>query len=127
MATQVLKLGLSGAESTLITESRVNSGGQDTFQFVSGESADGSLKVDIIGTKKNFSITWSVMSETDFNDLFDIYLLQITGDTFLSFIETDQVGSETTYTVLMQPPSRGSLIQKDVFYNNDVTIILQEA
>jgi len=127
MATQILKLGLSGAESTLITESRVNDGGQDTFQYVSGQSADGSLKVDIIGTKMNRSITWSVMSDSDFNDLFAIYTLQITGDTFLSYIETDEIGSETTYTVLMQPPTRGSLVQRDEFFNNAVSIQLQEA
>ena len=127
MATQILKLGLSGAESTLITESRVNNGGQDTFQYVPGQSADGSLKVDIIGTKMNRSINWSVMSETDFNALYAIYILQITGNTFLSYIETDAAGAETTYKVLMQPPTRGSLIQKDVFYNNAVSIQLQEA
>ena len=127
MALQILQLGLLGAESTLITESRINDGGQDTFKYVSGESADGSLKVDIIGSKMNRSITWSVMSEEDFNDLYDIYLLQITNDTFLSYIETDQSGTPTSYTVLMQPPTRGTLIQKDVYYHNAITIQMQEA
>jgi hypothetical protein len=126
MAVQVLKLGLSGSESTLITESRINEQGQDTFKYVSGESADGSLKVNIIGTKGNYSVSWSVMSESDFDDLFDIYLLQISGDTFLSYIFTDQSGSETTKTVLMQPPTKGSLIQRDVYYSNAVTINMQE-
>lgn len=126
MATQILKLGLAGSEQTLVSESRINDGGQDTFNFVSGTSADGSLKVDIIGTKKNFSITWGVLSETDFNALYAIYLLQITNDSFLSYIYTDEAGATTTKTVFMQPPTQGSLIQRDVYYSNAITITMQE-
>jgi hypothetical protein len=125
MAVQILKLGLSGAESTLPTESRINDGGQDTFKFVSGESANGSLKVDVIGTKQNFSISWGVMSETDFDALKAIYALQLTGS-FLSYIFTDEAGAETTVEVFMQPPTQGSLIQKDVYYSNAITITMQE-
>ncbi len=123
---QILKLGLSGSESTLPTESRINEQGQDTFQYVEGQSADGSLKVDIIGTKKNFTVSWGVMSETDFNALYAIYQLQITNDTFLSYIYTDASGSTTTKQVFMQPPTQGSLVQRDVYYSNAVTIQLQE-
>ncbi|MCP4986042.1 MAG: hypothetical protein GY928_08220 [Colwellia sp.] len=123
---QILKLGLSGSESTLPTESRINEQGQDTFQYVEGQSADGSLKVDIIGTKKNFTVSWGVMSDTDFNALYAIYLLQITNDTFLSYIYTDVSGSTTTKQVFMQPPTQGSLIQRDVYYSNAVTIQMQE-
>ncbi len=127
MAVQVLKLGLAGSESTLPTESRINEQGQATFKYVEGESADGSLKVDIIGVKDNFTVSWGVMSESDWNDLNAIFLLQITNDSFLSYIYTDASGSETTKEVLMQPPTKGALIQRDVYYNNAVTITMQEA
>ena len=126
MAIQVLKLGLLGAESTLPDESRINNQGQDTFQYVSGESADGSLKVDIIGTKRNRTISWEIMSETDWAALYAIYQLQITGDTFLSYIETDSTGAETNFTVLMQPPTKGDLIQAGTFYSNAISISVQE-
>lgn len=127
MATQVLKLGLPGAESTLITESRINEGGQDTFNYIEGLSAGGSLKVDVVATKGSYNISWGVMSDDDFNDLYNIYLLQFsTTPAYLSYIFTNQSGVETTKTVFMQPPSRGPLVQKDVFYNNAVTISMQE-
>ena len=126
MAIQILKLGLSGSESTLPDESRINNQGQDTFQYVSGEAADGSLKVDIIGTKKNFVVSWEVMSETDWDAIYAIYNLQISGDTFLSYIETDSVGAETTTTVFMQPPTKGDLIQAGTYYVTGVSISMQE-
>ncbi len=126
MAVQVLKLGLSGSESTLPTESRINNQGQDTFNYVEGKSADGSLKVDIIGTKGNYSVSWDVMSESDWNALYAIYLLQISNSSYLSYIFTDAAGSTTTKTVLMQPPTKGSLIQRDVYYYNSVSIQMQE-
>ncbi len=127
MAVQVLKLGLAGSESTLPTESRINEQGQATFKYVEGESADGSLKVDIIGVKDNFTVSWGVMSESDWNALNAIFLLQISNSKYLSYIYTDAAGSETTKEVLMQPPTKGSLIQRDVYYNNAVTITMQEA
>jgi hypothetical protein len=126
MALQVLKLGIAGSESTLPTASRINNQGQDTFQYVEGESADGSLYVDIIGTKGNYSVSWDVMSESDWNDLYDIFLLQISNSSYLSYIFTDAAGTETTKTVLMQPPTKGSLIQRDVYYYNSVSIEMQE-
>ena len=124
---QVLKLGLSGAEQTLPTKSRINNQGQDTFNYVEGYSADGSLKVDIVGTKGNYSVSWEVMSESDFNDLYAIYKLQIDNDSFLSYIFTDSAGTETTKTVLMQPPTIGDLIQRDTYYSNAITITMKEA
>lgn len=123
---QTLKLGLPGAEVTLPVKSRINNQGQDTFQYVSGEAADGSLKVDIVGTKKNFSISWSVMSEADYTIIYDIYLSQISNSSYLSYIYTDSVGMETTKSVFMQPPTQGDLIVRDVYYSNAITISMQE-
>jgi len=122
---QVLKLGLAGAEQTLVSESRVNDGGQDTLNANTGQSASGALKVDMISTKQNFSITWGVMSETDFDALYAIYLLQF-NPAKLSYIYTDEAGAETTVSVFMQPPTRGALIQRDEYFNNGVTMTLQE-
>jgi hypothetical protein len=125
MAVQVLKLGLAGAEQTLVEESRINNGGQDEFNYISGQSANGSLKVDVIATKRNFNISWGVMSETNYTALKAIYALQLTG-VYLSYIFTDEIGAETTVTVFMQPPSKGELIQRETYYSNAVTIQLQE-
>ena len=125
MAVQILKLGLPGAEQTLVSESRTNDGGQDTLKSLNGETASGNLKVDLIATKGNYSISWGVMSESDYNDLYAIYLLQFTPGK-LNYIYTNQSGSETTVQVFMQPPSRGALIQRDIFYENGVTITMQE-
>lgn len=125
MSVQILKLGLPGAEQTLVKESRTNDGGQDAFNYIEGQSANGSLKVDVIATKQNFSISWGVMSETDYNALYAIYLLQF-NPAKLNYIYTNQSGAETTVSVFMQPPSRGSLIQRDVYFENGVTITLQE-
>jgi hypothetical protein len=125
MAVQILKLGLAGSEQTLVSESRINDGGQDTLNANSGQSASGDLKIDIISTKKNFSISWGVMSETDYDALYAIYLLQF-NPAKLSYIYTDEAGAETTVSVFMQPPSRGALVQRDEYFNNGVTITLQE-
>jgi hypothetical protein len=125
MAVQILKLGLPGAEQTLVTESRVNDGGQDTLKSNSGDTASGNLKIDLIATKQNFSISWGVMSETDYNALYAIYLLQF-NPAKLSYISTNQSGGETTTSVFMQPPSRGALIQRDEYFENGVTITMQE-
>ena len=126
MATQILKLGLLGAEVTLPTESRVNDGGQDTFNYISGTSADGSLSVDLIGTKKNFSVSWDITDETDFNTIYNIYLSQISNTSYLNFIYTTENGTEIATTVLMQPPTQGGLVQKDKFYSRSITITMQE-
>ena len=126
MAIQILKLGLPGSEITLPTESRINDGGQDTLKTNTGDSASGNLHVDIIATKRNFNISWGVMSERDYMITLNvIYMYQLAGNK-LNFIYTNQSGAETHTTVFMQPPSRGALIQRDVYYDNGVTLSLQE-
>jgi hypothetical protein len=126
MAVQVLKLGLPGAEVTLPTESRINDGGQDTFNYISGTSADGTLKVDLIGSKQNFSVSWGVVSEDNFDIIKGIYLSQITSSSFLNYIYTTENGTEISTQVLMQPPTKGELIQRDQYYSNAITITMQE-
>lgn len=122
---QILQLGVEGSETTLPTESRVFGQGDDTFNYVQGFAADGTMSVDFTGTKRNFSITWSQISETDFKILYAIYKLQLEGQ-FLNFIYTDADGSETETEVFMQPPTRGSVVVRDVYYYNACTITLAE-
>lgn len=124
--SQVLKLGLTGAETTLPEESRsFNSSGNDLIS-TEGRSADGSLHVDFTNNKRNFSIPYTVVSEANKDLITSIYQLQITNGSFLNFIYTDQAGADVPVTVKMSPPSFGSIIPKNVFYYNGVTIQLQE-
>lgn len=123
---QTLKLGLAGSEIELVSESRINKQGQDKFNYVQGFSADGTMSVDFTGTKKNFSVSWEVMSETDFNDLYNIYLLQISNGSFLSYIYTTENGTEVQTSVLMQPPTKGDLVVRDVYYTNAITINMEQ-
>lgn len=123
---QVLKLGLAGAESTLPTESRsfVDSG--NALVSVQGRSADGTLHEDFINSKRSFTINYAVVSEATKDILTAIYQLQIDNGSFLSFIYTNQAGSNVSVTVRMAAPNFGAINPKDVYYYYGVTINLEE-
>ncbi len=123
---QILKLGISGSESTLPTESRINLQGVDTPFLLEARSVNGTLHTDFVNTKGNFAITWSVMSDADFDALYAIYKLQFTNATHLSYIYTDATGTEYTKIVRVDPPTKGSLIVRDVYYNNAINLTMVE-
>jgi len=123
---QVLKLGLTGSETTLPTASRSFEGVENSLVSTEGRAADGTLHVDFTANKQGFSITYGVVSEATKNIITGIYKLQITNGVFLSFIYTNQAGEETTVTVKMNAPAYGVLIQRGTFYYNGVTINLEQ-
>ena len=123
---QILKLGLSGSEITLPTESRSFVSSDNVLISTEGRSADGTLHTDFTNTKEGFTIGYAVISEANKTIITDIYKLQITNGSFLSFIYTVQSGATVTKTVKMSPPSFGSIVIRDIYYHNGVTINLEE-
>jgi len=123
---QILKLGIAGSESTLITESRSNQQGAPTALTNDVRSVSGKLHTGFIRLINNWSIDWAVMTQTNYEALLAIILLQYSTPTFLSYIETDVNGTETTYTVKATMTNKGTLIQKDIFYYAGVSIQLEE-
>jgi len=126
MAIQILKLGISGSETTLVSESRVNNQGADTAITKDERSASGKLHTGFIRLVGNWSIDWDVMTQANFETLRAIILLQYSTPTFLSFIYTDVNGTLTTKTVKATLTNKGTLIQKDVFYYAGVSMQLEE-
>lgn len=126
MANQVLKLGLSGAETTLPTESRVNQQGAPTYNKISARSANQTLHTDFLPKKMNWSISWSVISETNRDLISSIIDLQESTPSFLSFIYTDEEGTEITKTVEAEITTQGALIQRDEYFDNGFAISLVE-
>jgi len=123
---QTIQLGISGSEVTLPTESRSFSGEGNNLISTEGRSADGTLKVDFINNKKDYTISYGTLTEATKNIIDGIYNSQITNGAFLSFKYTDQSGSTISKTVKMAAPIYGGLVIRDVYYYNGVTINLEE-
>lgn len=124
--SQILQLGLSGSEVTLPTESRSFTGFDNALISTEGRSANGTLHTDFTNNKEGFTITYAVVTEANKDVITNIYKLQISNGSFLSFIYTIQSGAEVTRTVKMSAPSFGAVLVKDVWYHNGVTINLEE-
>ncbi|MCK4816791.1 hypothetical protein KA005_13560, partial [bacterium] len=116
--SQVLQLGLSGAETTLPTDSRSFVNFDNALISTDGRSADGTMHTDFINSKEAFTIVYAVVSEANKDIITDIFKLQITNATFLSFKYTIQSGATVTRTVKMSAPSFGAVLVKDVYYHN---------
>ena len=123
---QILKLGIAGSETTLITESRTNQQGAPTSITKDARSANGTLHTGFVRLYDNWSINWDVMTEANYNTLLAIILLQYSTPTFLSYIYTDGAGTPITKTVRATMTNKGSLVQKDIFYYAGVSIQLEE-
>ena len=124
--SQILQLGLSGSETTLPTESRSFTSFDNALISTEGRSADATLHVDFTNNKEGFSITYAVLTEANKTVITDIYKLQISNGSFLSFKYTIQSGATVTKTVKMNAPGFGAVLVKDVYYHNGVTINLEE-
>ena len=124
--SQILQLGLSGSETTLPTESRSFTAFDNALISTEGRSADGTLHTDFTDNKEGFVIVYAVVTEANKDVITNIYKLQISNGTFLSFIYTIQSGATVNKTVKMSPPSFGAVVVKDIFYHNGVTINLEE-
>lgn len=123
---QILKLGLSGSETTLTSESRINTQGADTPYYNESRSVNKTLHVDFIATKHNWSISWDVISKANYDIINAIVALQYSSGTFLSYIETDSDGIESTYTVRVTVSSLGTLVQTGDYYYSGFGLTLEE-
>lgn len=126
MAEQTIKLGILGAETTLTGISRIfeSSGNEETS--IQGRSADATLHTDFVARKRNYTISFSTVTEAYKDLLTAIYDLQITNGTFLNFIYTNQAGAEVATAVKMNVPSFGGITPKDIFYYGGTSITLEE-
>jgi len=126
MAVQILKLGLPGSETTLPTESRINEQGAPTYFKNTARSANKTLHIDYIAKKLNWSISWSVISETDFNIISAIVDLQYSTPSTLSFIYTTENGTEVSKTVDVEITDKGALMQRDTYYDSGLSLSIVE-
>ena len=126
MAVQTLKLGLSGAETTLPTEGRINSQGASSYFKSSARSSNKTLHTDYITKKMNRTISWTPITEADFNIISAIVDLQYSTPSHLSFIYTTENGTEITKTVDVEIIEQGALIQRDTYYDNSLIISVVE-
>jgi len=124
--SQVIQLGLSGSETTLPTDSRSFTSFDNALISSEGRSADGTLHTDFTNSKEAYIIIYSVVTEANKDVITNIFKLQISNATFLSFKYTIQSGATVTRTVKMSAPSFGAVVVKDVFYHNGVTINLEQ-
>ena len=124
--SQVLQLGLSGSETTLPTESRSFTSFDTALISTTGRSADGTKHTDFTNSKEGFTIVYAVVTEANKDVITDIFKLQTTNGSFLSFKYTIQSGATVTKTVEMSAPSFWAVLVKDVYYHNGVTINLEE-
>ena len=123
---QVIKLGLTGAETTLPTESRSFPTSNNGLVSVQGRAADGTKHTDFINSKRSFTINYSVISEANKDIITAIYQLQITHGSYLNFIYTNQAGANVSVTVEMSAPNFGAITPKNVYYYSGTTIVLEE-
>lgn len=123
---QVIQLGISGSEVTLPTESRSFSGEGNNLISTTGRAADGTLHTDFIENKKDYTISYGVVTEATKDIIDGIYNSQITNGSFLSFKYTNQADAVVSKTVSMSAPSYGGIVIQNVYYYNGVTISLEE-
>ena len=126
MAVQILKLGLPGSETTLPTESRINEQGAPSYFKKSARSANKTLHIDYIAKKLNWSISWEVISEANFNIISAIIDLQYSRPSNLSFIYTTENGTEVAKTVDVEITNKGALMQRDVYYDSGLSLSIVE-
>ena len=124
--SQVIQLGLSGAETTLPTDSRSFTAFDNALISSEGRSADGTMHTDFINSKEAYAIVYGVVTEANKDVITNIFKLQISEPAFLSFKYTIQSGATVTRTVKMSAPSFGAVVVKDVFYHNGITINLEQ-
>lgn len=108
-------LGELGSEELLTPFGRVFSI-KDEIISREGRAADGTLRRDVIATKKLFTLEYSLIGETDIESLIDLYELE-TELSLLVYNTSDEGGTTAgpginydQYTVLMNPFDRTRLL-----------------
>ena len=123
---QNLQLGIAGSEVTLPTESRTNEQGAPTMFTVDARSSNKTLHTDFIAMKENWTIAWEKISQSNYNLIYSLILLQQTTPTFLSFKYTDEEGVYTTKTVKVVIASKGTLVQAETYFYSGFSIAIEE-
>ena len=124
--SQILQLGLTGAETTLDETGRVFSVFGNEGISLTGRSADATKHTDFVARKRSYSVTYTEPTEVRKNQITAFYDLQISNGAFLSFIYTDKDDAEIQTDVEMLAPNFGRLIPKDDYYYGSVVIELVE-
>jgi len=124
--SQVLQLGLSGAETTLDETGRVFSIFGNEGISITGRSANATKHTDFVARKRSYSVTYTEPIEVLKDQITGFYDLQISNGAFLSFIYTDKDGAEIQTDVEMLVPNFGRLIPKDDYFYGSVSIDLVE-
>src|SRR6056297_3602073 len=98
---QTVQLGISGSEVTLPNESRSLQAMSTEGISIVGRSADGTLHEDFIATKREWQLSYGVITQNNYLSIYSIYTSQFTEQSHLSLILTDQNGQESGYVVRM--------------------------
>lgn len=123
---QEIRLGLTGSETAIPTLGRsLTSFGFETVSL-SGRAADGTLHEDFVNFKRNWSVSYQPISQTNAALIFGFYNIQFTNNSFLSMIITDESGAESSFVARMSEPLHGALIQRNVYHYESLTFTLQE-
>ncbi len=124
---QTLKLGNLGSEVELPVKSRINNQGIREQIKSDVRAIDGTLNVAYTGFKRNWNISWDVISEADQKIVEDIVTLQYTGaDQQLHLVVSDQSGVEENICVHVEELQLGALIARDVYYTQGYAIGVKE-
>lgn len=124
---QIIKLGNQGNEQLLPTKSRINNQGVREQIKSDVRSINGTLNTAYTGVKRNWNISWDVISEADQKYIETIVDLQYTGvDQQLYMTITTQSGVEETVKVSVEELQLGALLQRDVYYNSGYALGIKE-
>lgn len=126
MAAQVLQLGLAGSEQTLPSDSRKNEQGAPELISIDERAVDGKLHTDFVTLTDSWTISWSRISDTDYQTIRSIIGLQISTPSFLSFKYTDAGGTFTTVEVKATIASLGTLLPRDEYFYSGFSIFLEQ-
>lgn len=123
---QTLKLGLTGSETELPSESRINDQGSDTPFLIEARSVNGTLHTDFISLKENHNVSWEVISVADYEIVNNIIKLQYTNGSFLNFIYTDSAGLEISLEVRASVTEKGRLVQVGDYYYGGCALTMEQ-
>jgi hypothetical protein len=117
-------LGPLGSESTFQQDGFAL--GQEEFEINrEGRVANGALVIDVIASKKRWTITYTTMVGQDALDaLVALYVLGVTST--LSLIIENNDTTTTSYTVKFRPFSRVRTATRDTWLYDPVTFTLEE-
>lgn len=124
--TPTCKLGLSGSEIDLPSESRIQSSINRVVKELESESANATLHTQFIATKDRMTVSYDVISEEDVKLIKDIEALQWQNNTRLSYIYNEESGNLITKTVKATVTTPGNRLTKSNYFDYGLTIEMKE-